>query len=518
MACAKCGKETDLKRCEHCGGYYCNEHINPSLPSFPNFNNPKKFYKWKSKESHHPCAYYYDYVIKKHEEDIKKRLESLDSMKNFKIKKEPVYKEKFDISIDLDELFSKSKEKKISKKENFYDNKLEYIPCEKCGNKTSKKDLKKNFSSVLDKNIYLCPSCYSFGNITLNDIEKETEPDIIIKSKHEQKKSENKKYFGEKYYYKFKRWFLRKKHSRSRLRLEDFGIHLTILICSIFLFWMVLSNIEQLNNLKLLIIEIGSLVLLILLLIIFWAIYKLLKNFSYGFKGLANGYRAMISIIAILICLFLLLNPGFVVNSITSFDYDTLNPFEINIDFNGLNAIDDNSGVYNSDNNDVYENNNPKPEIDIAALELEIHNLINNERQNHGLPSLQLDSKLSDIARAHSQDMAINNYFSHDNWVGQGPTERAAAAGYPTTKDFGSYYVVGIGENIHKGWLYSQITYGWTTTYDWYIQSEIAYNAVNGWMNSPGHRENILSSTYDKEGIGIAISDDYAVYATQDFW
>jgi uncharacterized protein YkwD len=221
--------------------------------------------------------------------------------------------------------------------------------------------------------------------------------------------------------------------------------------------------------------------------------------------------------------LYLFLKSNFIVNSITFFDYDALNPLEVEWSFNDADSMNENNDYYNSNSNDDFYNNknqqeNLKPEINIASLESEIHNLINRERQNHGLSSLQFDSKLSDIARTHSQDMAINNYFSHDNLVGQGPTERAAAIGYPTTKDFGSYYVVGIGENIHKGWLYSQVTYGWTISYDWYTQSEIAYNAVNGWMNSSGHRQNILTSTYDKEGIGVAISDDYAVYVTQDFW
>jgi uncharacterized protein YkwD len=46
---------------------------------------------------------------------------------------------------------------------------------------------------------------------------------------------------------------------------------------------------------------------------------------------------------------------------------------------------------------------------------------------------------------------------------------------------------------------------------------EIASQVVNGWMNSPGHRENILNARYDREGIGIAVSSDGKVYVTQNF-
>jgi uncharacterized protein YkwD len=47
---------------------------------------------------------------------------------------------------------------------------------------------------------------------------------------------------------------------------------------------------------------------------------------------------------------------------------------------------------------------------------------------------------------------------------------------------------------------------------------EIAECTVNGWMDSYGHRQNILTSTYDKEGIGVAVTEYNTYYITQDFW
>lgn len=162
---------------------------------------------------------------------------------------------------------------------------------------------------------------------------------------------------------------------------------------------------------------------------------------------------------------------------------------------------------------------NPSPVIDIPKLEAEIHSLINTERQRNNLPSLGYDTELAEIARNHSYDMATQDYFNHYNPIGEGPTERAKAAGYNCYKNFGSYYTDGIAENIFQNWLYSSTTYyGGIATHDWNTQEKLASSTVNGWMGSSGHRQNILNPNYSKEGIGIAISNDDKVLITQDFW
>ena len=77
----------------------------------------------------------------------------------------------------------------------------------------------------------------------------------------------------------------------------------------------------------------------------------------------------------------------------------------------------------------------------------------------------------------------------------------------------------GIAENIHQGWTYDTIwrTNGIETSRDWNTPEEIAQNAVTGWMNSPGHRENILRPVFRTEGIGVAVSAEGKVYVTEDF-
>jgi len=158
---------------------------------------------------------------------------------------------------------------------------------------------------------------------------------------------------------------------------------------------------------------------------------------------------------------------------------------------------------------------------DIQELELRIHYYVNKARKANGLKELEYDEKLADIARAHSIDMATNDFFDHHNLRGQDPTARAKAAGYNTYKNLaGGWYSDGIAENIAQNNLYTSTTYinGIETSHAWQTTDQIAASIVNSWMNSPGHRANILNNDYDKEGIGVAISSTDEVLATQDFW
>lgn len=131
-----------------------------------------------------------------------------------------------------------------------------------------------------------------------------------------------------------------------------------------------------------------------------------------------------------------------------------------------------------------------KPE-EIGLL---IHERINNERIKAGLQPLQYDTKLAEIAEAHSKDMAEKGYFSHKSPAGLGPADRANLANYPCVP----------GENI-------------TTIYTWLYTKQLAQHAVNNWMFSDAHRENILSTIYEKEGIGIAFTFTSVAYVTQNF-
>lgn len=136
------------------------------------------------------------------------------------------------------------------------------------------------------------------------------------------------------------------------------------------------------------------------------------------------------------------------------------------------------------------------PSSDFArAVELEIFKLINAERTKAGLSTLVADTRLDAIARAHSKDMLSKGYFSHTNKAGCSSSCRVTAAGY-------SWQAT--GENIY--------------TMDGYDLSakDTARHMVEGWMNSPGHRANILKGMYTNHGIGLAVSGK-TIYATSVF-
>ena len=124
-----------------------------------------------------------------------------------------------------------------------------------------------------------------------------------------------------------------------------------------------------------------------------------------------------------------------------------------------------------------------------AAAQQQVLDLTNAERANAGCPALQLNQTLNVAADGHSEDMAARNYFSHNDPEGNGPGVRIDAAGYQGR---------GWGENIAAGY-------------------RSAAAVVEGWMNSDGHRRNILNCNFNELGVGYAEGGSYGVYWTQVF-
>jgi len=156
------------------------------------------------------------------------------------------------------------------------------------------------------------------------------------------------------------------------------------------------------------------------------------------------------------------------------------------------------------------------PRIDIAALEKKIHERVNEERVKHRLPVLEWDDRLAKVAREHSADMAQVQFFSHTNPKGEEAEQRATRLGLTPGKDF-----TAIAENIFQ---MDRIRSVRTFTYDNGRQSEeikyrgpneMAAVTVSGWMKSTGHRKNILTAELNRQGIGIAVSDEGLIYVTE---
>jgi uncharacterized protein YkwD len=148
----------------------------------------------------------------------------------------------------------------------------------------------------------------------------------------------------------------------------------------------------------------------------------------------------------------------------------------------------------------------PAPgDYQMTPTEAEVVGLVNIERAKAGCPAVNTEDpnpdpnpnaefrhpylRLAKAARLHSEDMAAWNYFDHDGHDGSSPWQRMTAVGYTWRS---------AGENIAKG------------------QRDPAA-VMNSWMNSPGHRANILNCGFKDLGVGLAVDSQGSKIWTQDF-
>ncbi len=118
------------------------------------------------------------------------------------------------------------------------------------------------------------------------------------------------------------------------------------------------------------------------------------------------------------------------------------------------------------------ERDNERENLSVAGI-IELSNL---ERVNHGLKEFSENNLLNEVAKIKAEDMASLQYFAHESPSGEEAGDLAVFVGY----DF-----IAVGENLAKG--------------DFISNNEV----VMGWMESPGHRENILHSGYTEIGVAV---------------
>ncbi|WP_297132054.1 CAP domain-containing protein [Terrisporobacter sp.] len=166
---------------------------------------------------------------------------------------------------------------------------------------------------------------------------------------------------------------------------------------------------------------------------------------------------------------------------------------------NNNNNNDSNNGNNNENNNDNTvekpEDNNNSSNNDaslngeFANFQKEVLRLVNVERSKRGLNELNLNTELSRIATLKSQDMINKNYFSH--------TSPTYGSPFDMMKKFNISYKTA-GENIAMG-------------------QKTPAQVVEAWMNSEGHRANILNKNYTDLGVGVAKDSKGTIYWTQMF-
>lgn len=147
-----------------------------------------------------------------------------------------------------------------------------------------------------------------------------------------------------------------------------------------------------------------------------------------------------------------------------------------------------NTGTGTGLNNNDSNNNNTTNTTNLTSDEWEVFNLINQQRSQNGLSPLKIDYEVQRVARIKAQDMVNNNYFSH------------------TSPTYGSPF------NMLNNFKVSYRTAG----------ENIAGNssnsaAVTAWMNSSGHKANILNSSFNYTGIGVINGSKYGKIYVQMF-
>lgn len=106
--------------------------------------------------------------------------------------------------------------------------------------------------------------------------------------------------------------------------------------------------------------------------------------------------------------------------------------------------------------------------------------LVNEERAKAGCGALRVDAKVTEAAQFHADDMAARDYYEHDSPEGKSAGDRLDAAGYAWS---------GWGENIHKSPTDPE-------------------TAMRDWMDSPGHRDNILNCDFEHLGVGVNLASN----------
>jgi len=129
------------------------------------------------------------------------------------------------------------------------------------------------------------------------------------------------------------------------------------------------------------------------------------------------------------------------------------------------------------------------PNLDVKTTENKVIGLVNVQRAKVGLPPLKANWQVSRVARYKSQDMINKGYFSH--------TSPTYGSPFTMMESFGIKFSAA-GENIAMG-------------------QSTPEAVMNGWMNSPGHRSNILNPTYTEIGVGLAKNSAGTCYWTQMF-
>ncbi len=168
-------------------------------------------------------------------------------------------------------------------------------------------------------------------------------------------------------------------------------------------------------------------------------------------------------------------------------------------------SVDDDGAAVDSDGSTYEAESGP---IRSETVERLVEAEVDDRRAEHGLDPLEHDGTVAAVSRAHSVDMAEREYFSHTNPDGEDPMDRFAAV---------ASYCRAYGENIAMTWIDRDVRGDDGEISNHGTAEELAAGLVDGWMDSPPHREAILTERWDRGGVGVYLTDDGRAFATHNF-
>lgn len=173
---------------------------------------------------------------------------------------------------------------------------------------------------------------------------------------------------------------------------------------------------------------------------------------------------------------------------VNTYKFSCNNIVNLDCDFDNLwnpgNCIPGNGTSKPENKPSTPDNETSKPDTNVSTqtqFENRVLELVNVERQKAGLSALQMDENVRNVARLKSEDMRVNKYFDH--------TSPTYGSPFDMLKKFGVSYK-SAGENIAQGYSTPEAV-------------------VNGWMNSSGHRANILNASFTHMGVGYDANGHY---------
>lgn len=152
-----------------------------------------------------------------------------------------------------------------------------------------------------------------------------------------------------------------------------------------------------------------------------------------------------------------------------------------------------------------------------VQLEYLIHQEVNEKRTEHGLEPLKFDTELRPVARGYSKQMATEGFFSHYSPDGEGFEDRYEKHGYECKVEKNETHVLTGGENLAQSYYNQPVNTTTGEEVEYKTLEALAEGVVRGWLHSPDHRENLLTPAWEREAIGVYVTENNTVFVTQNF-